>query len=405
MSEMYAKMFQGIQLNYGDPEVRILIAGDLYPGGINESYLMDKKETNIWNDFLLETSDHDFNIVNLECPLTTTYDPIEKQGINLFAKPDVINGIVSGGFNVLSLANNHIMDMGAEGLFDTIKICEQNDILYTGVGKNINEAEKPLLLNQGDFSIAIIAIAEHEFSIASRSQPGVNPFDARKNNAQIQKVNESSDFTLVIFHGGNEFYPYPSPDFQLSCRFLIDSGADAVICHHTHVASGFEIYKNKPIFYGLGNLLFNYEGFRQDNCYQGYAASLSISKRMINQFRIIPTVQARNLPGINIMHGCEKEKFRKELISKSKSVIDSEEIENRWFDFCNSLRITYLSRLFSLNRLERKLFAEGFPVFWRINRKNLIRIKNQIHCESHRTVLLTCIDGYLSNNHEQSKNV
>ena len=297
LSEMYCHIFKGIQLNPGEPELKVLVAGDLYPGGENESHLMDKNGTAIWNDFLLETSDHDFNIVNLECPLTTRYSPIEKQGPNLSIIPGVINGIIAGGFNVITLANNHIMDMGEAGLFDTIKIFEQNDIFYSGVGKNLIGAEIPLILNKSDFSLAVIAIAEHEFSTASRSKPGANPLDVRKNFTQIQKAKESSDFILVIFHGGNEFYPYPSPDFQLSCRFFIDSGADAVICHHTHVVSGFEIYNNKTIFYGLGNLLFNYEGFRQDNCYQGYAVSLSISKNRINQFRVIPTVQEKYLPG------------------------------------------------------------------------------------------------------------
>ena len=223
---------QGFKLNSikkSEPSVDILVCGDLCPINRTEEAILNKQTDSIWNGIEDIIKAASLRIVNLECPLTDKINPIIKSGPIFSAKTVCADFVREGGFNIVSLANNHTMDMGRQGLFDTIEACSRVGMKAVGAGINLEDASRPLFVDGPNIRIAILAIAENEFGTASKKDAGVNPLDVIENYHQIQKAKEQSDFILIILHGGNELYPLPSPGLVKLCRFFVDCGANAIV--------------------------------------------------------------------------------------------------------------------------------------------------------------------------------
>lgn len=94
-------------------------------------------------------------------------------------------------------------------------------------------------------------------STSPRRGPGSAPIDLVDNYQQITAAKKLADVVIVTIHGGNEYFPYPRPGLRKMCRHFIDLGVDAVICHHPHVPGAYEVYEGKPIYYSIGNLVFD----------------------------------------------------------------------------------------------------------------------------------------------------
>jgi hypothetical protein len=230
------------------------ITGDFCPGN-----LLNLSESSSLEDSggLIEIfQSADINITNLECPLTDSNDKIPKSGPHIKAVPESVSLLKKMGINFVTLANNHIMDYGTKGLNDTINILSENKVKFCGVGGNINETQKQTYLEIKGKKVAIINFAAHEFSIAGSEKAGANPVDVIDNYSQIIEAKASSDFQIVIVHMGIEHYAYPTPAMQKLFRFYATLGVNAVVAHHSHCVSGYEVFKGVPIFYGLGNFVF-----------------------------------------------------------------------------------------------------------------------------------------------------
>lgn len=113
--------------------------------------------------------------------------------------------------NILTLANNHILDYGIMGLIDTHNVLEKNNIVHVGTGENLYQAKKPYSIKKNDINKAILNYAENEWSSASEISWGASPFDIIANSKQKKKIKKAVDFVFVVVHFGNEYYRYPSP--------------------------------------------------------------------------------------------------------------------------------------------------------------------------------------------------
>lgn len=237
---------------------KIVIGGDLVPTSTNLHKFISGDIKEILDEGLLNIlHSSDFRIFNLEVPLINVYKPIKKHGPNLIAPSDSINAIEKLKPSVLCLANNHILDQGEQGLFSTTEILKEKEIFYIGAGKDILEASKPIILNNGNEKIGIYACAEHEFSIATEATAGANPFDPLNSFDHIAQLRSQCDYLIVLYHGGKEHYRYPSPYLQKVCRKMVDKGADLIVCQHSHCIGCEENYKGSKIIYGQGNFIFN----------------------------------------------------------------------------------------------------------------------------------------------------
>jgi hypothetical protein len=198
----------------------------------------------------------DLALVNLEAPIPVDGKPIDKTGPVKESTQSALETLSSSGFEVACLANNHIMDFGPEGLRATQLACADAGIETVGAGENIDEALSPLSVSIDDDgpTLAIVNVCEQEFNIAD-DEPGTGWISHPTVDQRIEHATEAADIVLVVAHGGIEYVPFPPPGLQQTLRSFVDSGADAIIGHHPHVAQGWEVYNGNPIMYSLGNFL------------------------------------------------------------------------------------------------------------------------------------------------------
>lgn len=380
-------------------QARILIAGDVYPSGIYEKIFTSSIDhiREFWNDIYPLTLSHDLNILNLECPLTKRGKPIIKSGPHLVAKPECVDGLREGGFSLFSLANNHILDMGTDGILDTLQICRENEILTVGAGENLSTASKPIIIEINKVKIGICAFTENEFSIAEEDTAGACPLDLISNYSMFKELKKEVDFIVVIIHGGNEYHPLPSPGFKKICHFYIDSGANAIICHHSHVPGGYEVYNQAPIFYGIGNFIFDWPNVNSPEWFKGYFVSLELIKNSAPQFSIIPFIQSIGEAKIKLLKNAELSEFIFANGKLSSIVSDDKQLEFAWQKLVREKSIYYLGAMFTRSQIETKLLDIGFfPHF--IFYKNIPKVLNTIRCESHRELLTSVLKAIIKSN-------
>jgi poly-gamma-glutamate synthesis protein (capsule biosynthesis protein) len=370
--------------------ISLLFAGDFAPCRRFES-LVIQKEHEIFGDLQKNIAEADLSFLNLETPLCINGKPIEKTGPSLKAHPDCIKAIKGAGFDVVGLANNHIMDFGSQGLEETILSCKSAGLTICGAGKNLVEAQQITIIERHGLKIAYIAVAEHEFSISGKDRAGAAPLDPVDNTLQIESVRNQADLVIVSIHGGNEYLSIPRPGLRKLCRYYITRGADAVVCHHPHVPGAYEIYKDKPIVYSLGNLIFDHSNPPED-WNEGYAVSLeySIEDKKLSKFNVIPYTQSVDRGGICKMSGSDKRVFLNKMERYNKILGNEVLYIKAWNDFCQKEKNTlllknYLPVHFRGMRKFGKIISPEF-LFLPTQKNRRVKL-NLIRCESHLELL------------------
>ena len=238
--------------------MKLMIGADLAPTQSNlELFSRGDGEALFGKALLSRWLDADFRIFDLECPFVDQGTPIEKCGPAIFAPAAAMAGVAALEPSLVTLANNHIMDYGSEGLTSTCSLLSQMGIPFVGVGRNCREAEEPYYFEEDGHRVVIYACAEREFSQAGEDTPGANPFDPLEIADTLRAIKEDCDTLIVLYHGGPEEWPYPTPSLQKRLRKMILAGADAVFCQHGHCVGCMEEYEGGLILYGQGNLLFD----------------------------------------------------------------------------------------------------------------------------------------------------
>ena len=155
-----------------------------------------------------------------------------------------------------SLANNHMMDYREDGLLQTCVALNKIGVPYSGAGKTISEARRPMILEENGCKIAVFSCCERQFGIADESTPGCAEMGTWL-YASVREIKQDKkvDYVIVSCHAASEFSPWVSPKLRSFYHSLIDAGADVIHGHHSHVPQGYEVYKDRPIFYGLGNFV------------------------------------------------------------------------------------------------------------------------------------------------------
>lgn len=406
-----------------------------------------------WNDYEPNISvfgnsldyirNSDLAFVNLECLTTNLGKPILKDGPNLKTKSEWLKPLKDAGFNLVGLANNHIGDYGQEAVNDCVDNCRKLSLYTVGVGKNLKEAQKVYYFEKNNIKVAIIAVCEHEYGIAEENKAGTAPLDTIDNIRQIQEAKKNADFVIISVHGGNEYFAYPRPYLRKQCQFYIEQGCDAVICHHPHVPGAYEIYNGKPIFYSLGNFLFDNSN-STDSWNEGYMVKLNLFKNTTFvkggclsedrqgdfskdekekplchfvtsplkkgsnicdnhtnynlKYELIPYTQSYEQGGIKLMRGSEKESFLNRIEGYRNILNDKEQYEKVWNEFCNSKKNSYLMVQycpFVFRGFGRLLKIIGVARTLLKNTKRLTGRLNFIRCESHREVLLKILTDIL----------
>lgn len=372
----------------------ILIGGDVCPILRNESLFKSADVKRLFGKLYCQLSASDLNVINLECPLTEKGVPQTKIGPAIKGHPDCIKGLKAANISAVNLANNHIMDYGAEGFFSTIKICRDAGIETFGGGENHLQAQKMLIVSKNGIRVGFIGMAESEFSIASSITPGANPINPRNFLQTLKSEKKNFDILIVLLHAGAQDCPIPSPWMQDSCRFLIDLGADAVICQHSHCPGCYEQYEDGVIVYGQGNFIYDTKAKMNGNWNNGYLVRIDISAQLSKKVTFIPYVQSLYKAGAEAMNKDEKRLFLENIDACSNKILDPIQLYDMWREFCHKNRKSYYFEMVCGgldNRIMRAINRRSNIAEKMLSIRHRLLLQNIIRCESHRETLLTLL--------------
>lgn len=373
--------------------IKILIGGDFVPTESNLKYFSDGYMSDLIGKKLKSIIDgQDEFILNLEAPITNSVTAISKAGPNLSISPIIRKNLKMLNITGFSGANNHIMDYGEEGLYDTIRFLKEEGISFWGAGTTLNEAKKIHLINIKGKIVGIYSCAEHEFSISEEDKAGANPFDPLYSLDDILEAKKLCDYLIVLYHGGLEYYRYPSPILQKRCRRIIDKGADIVICQHSHCIGCKEIYNGKYICYGQGNFLF--DSFSFENTF--VTTSLLIELTIKNDFFSIEEIPLiKQNEKIRLAENEQKEGILSAYEARSNEILKKGFIESEFRRISKNLiksKFKHLSGNPFLTRVIRKIFGIELNTFDFLNLSQLNYMRNMVECEAHQEVILKAID-------------
>ena len=366
-------------------KMKLMVVGDLS--------LQDRTAKMAWDDnqlnnafadikSIVATCDH--AIVNLESPVTSSNQPILKKGPSLKNNPEVFNIIGYCGFDTVTLANNHLKDYGEKGVVDTLDHCRQRGLTVVGGGGTLNEARQPLILKNDNITIGVINVCEHEFSVATKQSAGANPLDYPNLFEDMQALRREVDKIIVIIHGGREHYQLPTPRMKREYQMIADFGADVIVNHHQHCYSGYEVYKGKPIFYGLGNFFFDEPKKRDDQWNQGLLLQLDVETENVD-FKLISYEQCNKEAVVRVSDDSSVAKQIKELNS---IIADDERLEAEFNKLVEKDKRKLLFPFIPYrNHYVRALYNRGY-LSDGLSKKDKVVIENAISCETHRELLL-----------------
>ena len=228
----------------------------------------------IWGDVLeiWEERNPDLKIANLETVITAS-DAFVPKGINYRMHPDNIPALVAAGIDIFSLANNHILDWGEQGLKDTISALDQIKVKHAGVGESLGNAQAPAAFEHQDGRVLLFSMCMKSSGVprnwsAAESSPGVFLLDdALDENivgqvrAVIDRCRKPNDTVITSIHWGDNWgYSIPASHVRFAHALIDEAGVDIVHGHSSHHPRSIEIYKGRPIFYGCGDFITDYEG-------------------------------------------------------------------------------------------------------------------------------------------------
>lgn len=363
---------------------KCIIGADLVPTDSNiDLFANANVETLIGKDIKRLLDSANFTIFNLEVPLTDFSTPIKKCGPNLIAPTKTIAGLKAINPYFFTLANNHILDQGEQGLNSTMSLLDKYGIDYAGAGKDVEEAAKPYVLEQDGKKIGIYCCAEHEFTIATEITPGANPFDPLNSLDHIMELKKQCDYVIVLYHGGKEHYRYPSPYLQKVCRKIVDKGADIVVCQHSHCIGCEEKWHEGTIVYGQGNFLF-------DDCdNEFWNTSLLLEVKLSNELEVNYIPICKNKNGVRLADETEAETILKQFHKRSHDILCEDFVQENYSKFAESMILGYYYRISGkvssflpiriINKLSNYLFLK-----WIYGSKEKTMIENCLECEAHR---------------------
>ncbi len=263
----------------------------------------------IWGDALekWERIAPDVKLINLETSITKSNDYWRGKGINYRMNPDNIPCLTAAKIDCCSLANNHVLDWGYSGLVETIATLKTAQIKTAGAGLNQHSAQTPAIIEVKDkgraiiFSFGVTTSGIPVSWAAGKDKPGVNllPDLSRQTVQDIQKqvegVKQPRDLVVASIHwGGNWGYEIPPKQIKFAHQLIDHAGVDLIHGHSSHHVKGIEIYRDRPIIYGCGDFINDYEGisghedFRDDLGLMYFATLDSSTGKLVN-LEMIPT--------------------------------------------------------------------------------------------------------------------
>lgn len=242
--------------------IRIIGVGDIMPGGL----LTDSINPCANQDILTYLSSGTIRVGTLECALGNepTYDQekVADRGNVIYAKDADVRRLKELHIDIVSLANNHFYDLGAEGAKHTVEILDANGIQHCGAGENLEEAGRPVVVEIEGKTLAFLAFCDTDYNhvywctYAAENAPGVNPMKKDYVQSEIRKAKSQYDYVVVLAHWGTEHTFDPTISTVKMSKIMFDAGADLILGSHPHRVQPVINSRHKSIAYSMGNFLF-----------------------------------------------------------------------------------------------------------------------------------------------------
>ncbi|MDF2722492.1 MAG: CapA family protein [Paenibacillus sp.] len=358
-----------------------------------EDLMIDHPEK-VYGDLLPYIRNSDLRIVNVETVLGDHGAPLAAKGQTdtrhlIHADARTVNALTAVPFDIGCLANNHSLDLSAEGLAGTLQVLEQAGIQTVGGGMSGAEAEKPLITEVKGTRVAIINCSEGEQCRSVDGRPGAYGLELHRVQSQIRELQQTDAVIIVIFHGGREHTPTPPPYVVHDLRAIAEMGAHAVIAHHPHVPQGIELHHGVPIVYSLGNFVF----WQTDPAFYrhaGYIVHLDFSGSAITGLEVTPYQVHKD--GVRLMGAKMKAKFAEDMTRVTALLSNPAAIEATWNAFIDRMGIEPIAR-----SLERG--AEGLRTS---NRKATSQLINLFFTPAHRELYIQAMQRVLNGTFDDS---
>jgi gamma-polyglutamate biosynthesis protein CapA len=354
-----------------DQRVSVALAGDLFAGnmaysiGFGAASQFHRHGGEPWRRQLAGLVDApDLFLVNLESPLIAD----EHGGDRIcFAGCAEFAGFLSAiGVNLVSLANNHILEHGPAAFQSTVAIVEKAGIRPVGLLQGGRARVEVLLVKGLRIGVAAFS-AVHRAGWSGRFAEFSEP-NVRESIADMQ--HQGADFKIISLHWGDEYVDIPSPQQVKWARSFIDNGADVIVGHHPHVIQPFERYRHGLIFYSLGNFMF--ELLWSARVRQGLLVGLSLRKGKPIDFTVTPLCMQRNFAPIacpapeRVLRRLQRARARMETLASSSAVYYSHRYDRRRW------RARQLNRVLMKIQQMKGLYRFS-PESWRILRQKIGR--------------------------------
>ncbi len=285
-------------------ETKILFLGDVMLGRYVETLINKKGSTYPFIGMESLAGRYDQVVGNFEAPLSQDHKQTDVESFNFSISTTSVDSIGTY-FSILSLANNHTFDKGEEGLAFTKDILTNKSVKTFG-DPNVVDGTSVAVIPHGEQTIALVAIN------------AVTTLDSTSTIELLSDLNTKSDMQIVYVHWGTEYKLEHSQDQEGLARLLIDHGADAIIGHHPHVIQDIDIYKGAPIFYSLGNFVF--DQYFDDNVQIGLGVELVLQNSELT-YRLVPFTSKDSKSSPRLMTVDERSQLLIDLSSRSSPVI------------------------------------------------------------------------------------
>ena len=350
--------------------------GDFLAPSVNELQLSD--------DISEIISSADYNVVNFEAPINSMFS------VNRFPKSGPSHSqdaagpawLESHGFNLISLANNHIMDYGEDALKTTMSAFTGAKTFGAGTW---SEAYAPRIFEKDGISVAILGLAHCEFGMLAdrwdgRYQTGIAWINHPDVDRIIVETKKHVDFLIVFAHAGIEHIEQPLPEWRDRYRSFVDLGCDAIIASHPHIIQGYETYRDKPIVYSLGNFFFPKSVEKPKRWYRSLCASLDLNGSRVS-LRIIPCVFS------NLCIELDNSSESLEYLDRVNRVLNDDKVYMEYINHVCLEKLHSYKRQFGKSGyifIAPKFLLKQFVGYLLKRDFNSTHLMNVLRCESHR---------------------
>ena len=329
--------------------IKIYAVGDVCLGDYNmcvgfgvRSVVKQKGSLYLFDEIRTQFSDGDIVFGNLECVLSDQNLNHNLESMVMRGSADAVEGLAHAGFNVLNVANNHIMQHGRISFIETCELLKKNNITVVGRAGDAGFCCKPAFLNIGDIKIGFLGYAFEKDKYSEQPLYAIGSEEDVLND--IAQLKKQADLIIVSCHWGLELLSTPSRNIICLAHKMVGQGADIILGHHPHVVQGVEIYNGKIICYSLGNFIFD---LPFSPCRKSCIASIVVDDRHNMKYDLIPISVGHDYVPRFVQNKQQKVKFEKYFLELNKN------LQKMMSNASEEEMLKYYSNFYQLRRKER----------------------------------------------------